>query len=868
MILSRFRETASRYPENIAVQMKAGTAYRKYAYRELLAGIASVARSLSEQGIRRGDRVAILSENRPEWMISYLAVVSCGSVIVPLDAQLTEKEVSLLLTSSEAKAVFVSEACRPRLPRDASLMLISFDSGEGLSFSEMLTAYSDAELQPPPADDVLAALLYTSGTTGDPKGVMLSHGNLASNRDSVIKLKLIELTDNLLCLLPLHHTYPAMACILYALSVGATVTILNSLKGPDILSCMHETRVSIVVGVPQLFTGLRRAIFDEIQRRHITVRLIVRSLLRVNGLLRKTAGLNLGRVFFGKVHAMFGPGFRLFASGGARLEPDVFTDMTNLGFTTIEGYGLTETSPVCTFNPLKRQKPGSIGIPIPDVEVRIAEPDEHGHGEIAVKGPNVMLGYYKKPQETAEVIREGWFYTGDLGYRDREGYFFITGRSKEMIVLATGKKIFPEELEQFYKQIPSIKEICLIQGERGIEAAVVPNFDYLRKMSLSNSREIIAFGLEDLAKDLPPYKRITGLKIFKDPLPVTRLGKIRRSMVKELYEEGGEREDKPLANIDADFLSSPVAKRLLACLEPFSAKKKIVPDDNLELDLGLDSLARVELVVSIEKSFGISLPESFGSEVFTVKDVALKLQELIASSKMKTGSQIRLSWADILAQEPSEEIKQKLTMDSGPLCNIGRHALKLILNIMLKLCCRISVSGLEKLPAKGPYVIAPNHLSLADGPLIMAMMPWTIGSQTFFLGTTEYFGGTVTSRIAKQVQVIPVDMDTRLYSAMQLSAYVLRQGRILCVFPEGTRSRDGNIKEFKKGVGIIAKELNIPLVPVAIMGTYEMLPSGKFFPKPAKVRISIGNPLYPGDKDYDEIVKRLYEEVVKLLNAG
>jgi long-chain acyl-CoA synthetase len=437
-----------------------------------------------------------------------------------------------------------------------------------------------------------------------------------------------------------------------------------------------------------------------------------------------------------------------------------------------------------------------------------------------------------------------------------------------MIVLATGKKIFPDELEQFYKQIPSIKEICLIQGERGLEAAVVPNFDYLRKMSLSNSRENIAFGLEDLAKDLPPYKRITGLKIFKDPLPVTRLGKIRRSMVKELYEEGGERADKPVASIDTDFLSSPVAKRLLACLEPFSAKKRIVPDDNLELDLGLDSLARVELVVSIEKSFGISLPESFGSEVFTVKDVVLKLQELITSSKMKTGAQIRLSWAEILAQELSDEIKQKLTIDSGPLCDIGRHALKLILNIMLKLYCRISVRGLEKLPAKGPYVIAPNHLSLADGPLIMAMMPWRIGSQTFFLGATEYFGGPVTSRIAKLVQVIPVDMDTRLYSAMQLSAYVLRQGRILCVFPEGTRSRDGNIKEFKKGVGIIAKELNIPLVPVAITGTYEMLPSGKFFPKPVKVRMSIGNPLYPGDKDYDEIVKRLYEEVVKLLKAG
>jgi long-chain acyl-CoA synthetase len=854
MILSRIRETASRYPENIAVQMKSGTAYRKYPYRDLMAAIASVARALSERGIRQGDRVAILSENRPEWMIAYLAVVSSGAVIVPLDAQLTEKEVSLLLASSGARAVCVSKACGPRLPRGGSLMVISFDPGEGLPFAEMLTAHPDAELSPPPAAGDLAALLYTSGTTGDPKGVMLSHGNLASNRDSVIKLKLIDHTDNILCILPLHHTYPAIACILYALSVGATVTILNSLKGPDILSCMQETGVSVVIGVPQLFTGLRRAIFDGIHKKPVPVRLIVKLLLGLNGLLRKRAGVNLGRVLFGQVHAMFGPRFRLFASGGARLEPDVFTDMTNLGFTIIEGYGLTETSPVCTFNPLMRQKPGSIGIPVPDVEVRIADPDEHGQGEIAVRGPNVMLGYYKKPQETAEVIRDGWFYTGDLGYRDKDGYFFITGRSKEMIVLATGKKIFPEELEQFYGQIPSIKEICLIQGERGLEAAVVPNFDYLRKMNQSNSRETIAFELEDLARDLPPYKRITGLKIFKDPLPVTRLGKLRRSMVKELYQKGGERAEKPVTDVDTDLLSSPVARKFLTCLEPFSAKKKIMPDDNLELDLGLDSLARVELVVSIEKSFDISLPESFGSEVFTVKDVVIQLQDLISTAQVKVGhvkegAQVRMSWADILAQEPSDELKRSLMLETGFLCDIGRYLLKQLLNIVLTVYGRLTVRGIENLPVKGPYIIAPNHLSLADAPSVMAKIPWNIGSQTFFLGATDFFGGPISSRIAKLIHVIPVDMDARLYGAMQLSAYVLRQGKILCVFPEGTRSRDGSIKEFKKGVGIIAKELNIALVPVAIKGTYAMLPSGKYFPKPAKVSVAFGKPIHPGNQD-------------------
>lgn len=868
MILNKIQEAAARYPDHIAVQMKTGDGYVRYVYRDLMNSVASAARALSGLGIEKGDRVGLLSENRPEWMIAYLSTVSLGAVIVPLDAQYTEGEVALLLADSGAKAVFVSAETRPKLPAGAALAVISFDQDGPRQFSGMMTAHPGSVLPPAPAAGDPAAILYTSGTTGDPKGVMLSHGNLASNCGSVLSLNLVDEKDNLLCLLPLHHTYPAMACILVALSIGATSTILNSLKGPDILACIQETGVTVLVGVPQLFAGLRRAIFEGINKKPAPVRALVSLLLRTNGLLRKTLGLNIGKSLFREVHARFGSRFRLAASGGARLEPDVYTDMTNLGFTVIEGYGLTETSPISTFNPLNRQKAGSIGIPVPGVEVKVADPDDNNQGEIAIRGPNVMLGYYKKPDRTAEVLREGWFYSGDLGYRDRQGYFFITGRSKEMIVLSTGKKIFPEELEKYYKKIPAIKEICLIQGERGIEAAVVPDFDYLRKMNLANSRETIAFEIEDLAKDLPPYKRITGLKIFKDPLPVTRLGKLRRTKVRELYERSGERAEEKAQAPDAALSADPVMKKLLACLGPFSSKKNISPDDNLELDLGLDSLARVELVVSLEKSFGISLPDTFGSGVFTVKDAALKIRELMASGPVAAGKGVKMTWTDILSQGPSEELKAQLQLDAGLLCSGGRHVLTLMLRCFLSVFGRLSTRGTVNLPKEGPFIIAPNHLSLADAPAVMSTLPWTITAETFFLGTTDYFGGPVMSRIAKLLHVIPVDMETRLSSAMQLSAHVLRQGKVLCVFPEGGRSRDGRTKEFKKGVGIIARELNIPVVPTAIRGTYEMLPAGRNLPKPTKVSVSFGKPIYPGDRDYDEIVKELYQEVVKLLGEA
>ncbi len=866
MILTRIQETAARYPDKIAVQVKEGERYQKYTYRDLIRAIASAAGALSKQGIRKGDRVGILSENRPEWMFAYLSAVSLGAVVVPLDAQLTEKEVSLLLSNSDATAVFVSAACRQKLPRGGSFKIISFDEpGGGLSFQEMLAADPDARIFPAPAAGDLAALLYTSGTTGDPKGVMLTHGNLASNCASIIKLNIVESTDNLLCLLPLHHTYPSMVCMILPFSLGATVTMLNSLKGPDILACMQETGVTILVGVPQLFAALRRAIFDEIGKKPALVRFLVKLLLGLNSEFRNVAGANIGRTLFKKVHEKFGQRFRLFASGGARLEPDVYTDMSNLGFILIEGYGLTETSPVCMFNPVGKQKAGSIGIPVPGVQARIADPDKNGMGEIAVRGPNVMAGYYKKPAETAEVIRDGWFYTGDLGYRDRAGYYFITGRSKEMIVLPTGKKIFPEELEKFYKQTPAIKEICLLGGERGLEAAVVPDFDHLRRMNISNSREAVTDAIEHLARDLPPYKRIMGLKVFKDPLPVTRLGKLRRPLVKDLYLQGGEQAGKPVQEADRSLLSSDVGRKVLSCVEPFSPKKTIAPDDNLEIDLGLDSLARVELVVNLEHSFGISLPDSFGSEVLTIRDVVLKIQELLGTGPARTGERVKLSWSEILGQEPSEETRRSLMLDAGALRTIGKYAIKIFFTVLYMLYGRMSAKGIENLPAKGPYMIAPNHVSYADAPLVWAALPWSIGSRTFFLGHAKYFGGPVMSRISKMIQVIPVDMETKLTGALQLSAHVLRRGKILCVFPEGARSSDGKIKEFKKGVGIIAKELEVPIIPAAIHGTFEMLPSDKSFPRPAAVRVSFGKPIYPGTMDYDEIIKRLREEVVKLL---
>jgi long-chain acyl-CoA synthetase len=263
-------------------------------------------------------------------------------------------------------------------------------------------------------------------------------------------------------------------------------------------------------------------------------------------------------------------------------------------------------------------------------------------------------------------------------------------------------------------------------------------------------------------------------------------------------------------------------KKLLACLEPFSAKKKIAPDDNLELDLGLDSLARVELVVSIEKTFSMSLPDSFGSEVFTVKDAVQKIKDLIASGPVAAGHSVKISWAEILAQNLRQILYPRATSIPGRSATEG--------GICLCSCASSFSRFLDGFPSAAlktcrerPLYHRPNHLSLADAPTVVAAVPWAVASQTYFLGTTDYFGGPVTSRIANVLNVIPVDMESRLYSAMQMSAFVLRRGKILCVFPEGPlpRRRHQGIQERRRDH---CRELNIPLIPVAIRGTYAMMP--------------------------------------------
>ncbi len=870
-----FEDALRRNPEKIIFE----TEYKGYTYRDLLSLSKSIASFLHGKGIKQGDRVTIFSEGRPEWGIAYLGISFLGGVAVPIDIQLSEDEVKNLIKDSESKAIFVSEKGLKTFQAESEVgsqeprvEIINLDSEE---FSKIIR-YPHLPSFPSISPDDMASLIYTSGTTGRPKGVMLSHGNLLSNARSIQKAKIIDKTDCILSLLPLHHSYPFMVNFLVPLITGARVVYQQSLKGPDILKTMVEKGVTILIGVPQLFGMLIRGMVDKIGGLTFPLRSVMFLLLKLSGFLRDRFRINAGRVFFSTIHKRFGKGFRFFVSGGAKLDPEVSQDLEALGFTIIEGYGLTETSPVISFNPLNRTKRGSVGLPLPEIEVKIVNPEKDNVGEIAVRGSNVMKGYYRNPEETEKVIKDGWLYSGDIGYIDKDGYIYITGRAKEIIVLSSGKNIYPDEIERHYLQSKLIREICVLGVEKkpgiaeSLEAVVVPDMDYMRENKIANFKEAVGWEIKTLSLKLPPYKRLKGYDVYQSPLPRTPLGKLKRFVVKDILSGKPVKEE---VKGEAEVIEGETAKRVIASIERITEKRPVRLDYNLEIDLGIDSLTRVELVVALGRAFSIELPDTFGSEVYTVRELIERIEEFRKGAGGVETRETPKGWGEMLRAEPSEEDQKAVGFIQGSLAKLLIIILICTLRFIGKVFFRLEVKGIRNIP-NPPYIITPNHASNIDGFVIGIGVPIKSFMDLYFLGFQKYFSGWFTSRFAKIFHVIPVDPETYLKRALQISGYVLRKGKALCLFPEGGRTFDETLMPFKKGAGILSKEIAIPLVPTLIEGTYEVLPRGSSWPKFGKISVTFGRPVSlekidfsqrpENMDDYEWIVQKLRDEILKM----
>ena len=800
---------------------------REIPYREVIENVGSFANLLS---VMPDERVVIFSENRPEWVYSLFAIWRRGAIAVPVDFMSTPEEVAYILKDCTPKAGFCSNQTYERLKKAKDLAGIPL---EIINFEEVPLPAPFEGVFHREAEDT-ALILYTSGTTGDPKGVMLTFKNLKSNIKGIAEAGIASSEDSTLAILPFHHSYPLMVTLLVPLHIGATVVFLDRLTPEDILEKLNTYRISILVGVPRLYNLLHRRIRERIEESTLAKLLFK--------LMEKIESKDLRKKVFKKAHEAFGGNLRFMVSGGAKLDLQVAKDLETLGFTVIEGYGLTETSPIVTFNPPEAVKLGSVGLPIKGVQVKISE-----EGEVLVKGPNVMKGYWNRPEETSKAIREGWLRTGDLGYMDEEGYLYITGRKKEIIVLGTGKNVNPEEIENLLlKESPVVKEAAVLELDGRLVALIVPDVDKATELKIVNLSEYLKWEVVDkVNRRLPEWKRITSFKVLKDELPKTRLGKLRRFLLPDIYRRAEEEKPKGAEAVPL----GEKERSLLDFLEKLSGRK-VSLQDHIELDLGLDSLAKVELLSFLERNFSLKLSEKDLAEHATVGS----LVELV-SRKGKGESTQDISWRDILLQ--GEDF---LLHDHRNIFRLGRFLLK----VFFKLYNRAQIEGAEKFGEK-PFIIAPNHASYLDAFLLAALLPEKVAKDTYFLGEESYFRNPPARLFARLAHVVTVDIDRNLRESLQKVAVLLRKGKVVVIFPEGARTRTGLLMEFKKGTAILSKELNVPIYPVAIEGTYRALSIYDRFPKPAKIRVKVLDPVFPEGKDYETITHEVKERIAQAL---
>jgi long-chain acyl-CoA synthetase len=881
----RFVECAERWPHNVALELQRHDHIESCTYAELHRMAESVGRWVGENGFTRGSRLAIVADNHPRWVAAYLGIIAAGCTVVPFDTALHADQLAKLLKDSGTSAAFC-DARHATAAREAvaSLNVANLNIGLVLMDPDRMAQHSVHEqwlgnlpaifdggpgkFRPAPSTpDDLASLLYTSGTTADPKGVTLTHANFLGEVEAVFNWIDLGPTDALLGVLPMFHVLAQMANLLLPLVKGSRVVYLETLNTTELLRALQERNITGFAVVPQFFYLIHERIFQEIAKRGTVAQKAFKGLVGFNRALRKV-GINAGPILFGKIHKTLGEKMRYLVTGGSRFDPEIARNFHDLGIDVLQAYGLTETTAAVFANSPTNNVIGSVGKAMKGVEGKVVDPQpqEDGGpatGEIALRGAVVMKGYWNRPDATAAVLRDGWFYTGDLGYFDSQGNLFLTGRKKEVIVLSNGKNIYPEEVEAHYLKSPYIKELAVmgIEGKPGeggdrLHAVIVPNFDALRQKKIVNAKEVIRFDVEGLSQQIASTKRLGSYEIWQEDLPRTTTRKIKRFEVEKRVKATQARRadddselpaERPLTADETAWLDRPDVQRALTLVREAArtAPPTFRPTHNLELDLGLDSMQRVELLSQMEQQLGGNVEESQLSEIYTVRDLVDAVLQSAASGAGVSGTRTTFAgWKAILAENPDANDVISLARPQ-PISNAFWYMVSRLVQVISFDRFDLRVSGIDNLPKAGPYILCSNHQSYID-PLIMAgILPPTVFDKVFAVGTSEIFGKGFMLWLARSLRIVVVDPDANLIPAMRAGAFGLRQGRALILYPEGERSIDGNPRVFKKGAAILSIHLQVPIVPVAIEGFYKVWPRNKPFQGFAPLKIKFGDPILP-----------------------
>ncbi|MDA8427808.1 MAG: AMP-binding protein [Geobacteraceae bacterium] len=793
------------------------------SYRELHDLALKMSSLLAHKGVGAGDRVLLWGPNSSWWAVAYWGIIIRGAVAVPVDFMSDLARAESIRSLTAATCVLQSRFKPERMAAGASMLL------EELQYllEDVQPIGAIASVKP----DDTAQLIYTSGTTGNPKGVILTHKNLIANMTQINRQVPIITTDfNFLSLLPLSHMFEQMGGFFTPLYRGAAVVYLRTLKPSAIMAALREENIYVIMSVPRLMLLLKTTIERELQEKHLSG--------PFRGLMRLAAGFPraLRRFVFLPVQHKFGRNFTVFVSGGAPLDPDVFTFWSSMGFTVLEGYGLTETAPVLCVNTMERQVAGSVGPPLPGVELRIAEK------EVLARGDNVFPGYYENEQASRDAFTaDGWFRTGDLGEIGPDGWLVIKGREKELIVTGSGVNVYPDELEAVLNKIAGVKEACVIGIDKGAGEEVHA------VLILDNSGATPEAILVQANSQLDAMHRITGYTLWKEPeFPKTTTLKIKKFTVKEEVEKGPQ-----------EGAAASSQDRLLNLISTVTGTSvsEIREESLLATDLGLTSIGRVELVSFLEQEYRLDIEDSRLGPQTRVSD----LRQIIAKREKPSRHDHFRFWTNAPLARGLRMVWDALF--HGPL--FRRF-------VTLKVQ---GVDGLKQLA--GPVIYVANHLSYLDQPAVMFALPADIRYNCATAAWEEFFFGQHTgfSRLWRRLSyeyasvlfnLFPLPQSRGFSGSLAFMGKLADAGVNILIFPEGGHARNGSMQPFQLGLGIMVKELGLPVVPIKISGTDQVLPHDVSFPKQGDVTVTFGKPLRFRFEEPAEIVAKTRQAVERL----
>ncbi len=817
---------------------KTAVAYKDqvYSYAELLQ-ISSCYESRFSQD-RHPKKIAIFMENSPEWVFAFYGAMRTGAIIVPIDMLSTPKEIAYILDDCQPEYVFTSISKLETLNR--AFVLQTNCTSEVLTCKDAdITAFAEqpiTEIVVKDPDDTLL-LIYTSGTTGSPKGVMLSYKNVLYNVHAVSQSVPIFTEDrNVMILLPLHHAFPLMGSLVAPLYVGSTVYIAEVMTADSILQTLNEGKIGLIIGVPRLYDMLAKGVMAQINAKKVYKMMYT--------VLQALGSQTLSKLVFGSVHKKFGGHIDYLVSGGAALSDETARVFKTLGFYVLEGYGMTETAPMISFTRPGERKIGVVGKPLPGIEVKIDEA-----GEICVKGDNVMQGYYHRPEETAAIIRDGWLHTGDRGVLNHHG-LKITGRLKEIIVTPNGKNINPEELELEMLHFSSmVKEVGIFMKDGVLQAVILPEMSKLRDKYIENMGKTLKEVVNDFNQTQPSYKRIKQFHIISSELPKTRLGKVQRYKLADLTH-------KPERKVEEE--TQPQSKTFLT-LKSYIESETGLPvhaNDHLEIDLAMDSLSRIALIAFIKSTFGVDILEEQLDQLNTLALLSTYVDE---KKKVEKKSPTQVSWKQILL-ENLPDIKL-------PNPGIIHFLSNLLINFLVKFFYNNQTKGQSNVPDE-PCIIVANHRSALDGVFITSQMKKVQARKTYLFAKIKHWKSRFSRFMAHKNNVILMDINKNVTASLQQMSAALQKGKNVIIFPEGTRSKNNRLNEFKETFAILSRTLNVPVVPVVITGSeravHHRVPVPRFR---THIEVNFLRPVYPNIKKSskamrDEIV-RMYRNILE-----